>query len=89
MGFLSLVIFLEKKERERRGLTAAGDAAWEFKGTGAETAAQLDTFAGLETGTASGHLAVSPAADAGTSGLEREAPAEPTLHSSGRQAGHQ
>lgn len=57
MGFLSLVIFLEKKkERERRVLPAAGVAAWEFKGTGVETAAQLATFAGLETHTASGHL---------------------------------
>lgn len=56
MGFLSLVIFLEKKKRERRVLPAAGVAAWEFKGTGVETAAQLATFAGLETCTASGHL---------------------------------
>lgn len=57
MGFLSLVIFLEKKEREREQvLPAAGDAAWEFKGAGTETSAQLATFNWLEMCTARGHL---------------------------------
>lgn len=57
MGFLSLVIFLEKKKREREQvLSAAGDAAWEFKGAGTETAAQLATFNWLEMCTVPCHL---------------------------------